>query len=751
MKHAQATRGPRSAWLGGRSIRQKLNRILVLTTLLALLLAGAALLAFDLRNQVRSIGDDLVTQAEVIGMASSPAVAFNDPRVASENLALLRAEPRVAAAALYDARGTLFASYFAPDSPAAALPGRAEPASLSTDVQWMRVWRPITLRGENIGAIYLLARHDLVGRTLDYLGVLAAVLTGSLAAALLLSNRLQAALTGPLLSVSEVARRVVLTRDFGLRAPRTSDDEVGHLVDAFNAMLEELGRRAATLEQANRALRESDERYQLAVRGSSAGLWDWDLRAGTMFYSPRFKQLLGYSDEEFPDLPGSLKPILDPDDVEPMRAALRAHLEHGRPYQVECRLRLKSGAWRWFLIAGMAQHDEAGQAFRMAGSVIDVTERKEAERVLHEANRAKDEFIATLAHELRNPLAPIRTGLEILKQDKANGAPSQRARQTMERQLVHMIRLIDDLLDISRINSGKIRLEPGTTTLGAVVESALEIGRPAIEAGGHALLVSLPEQPVALWADSTRLAQSLGNLLNNAAKYTPAGGRIALRARREGDEAVVEIEDNGVGIPAEMQARVFSLFAQVGHTLERSQGGLGIGLYLVRNLIELHGGSVAVHSAGPGQGSTFTVRIPCLPADAPPAQAPAGPQAAPEELLRVLVVDDNVDAAETLAMVLEFDGHLTRLVHDGSAVLAAAQAFQPDVVLLDIGLPGLNGYQVAQQLRADSRFAALRLIALTGWGAEADRRRAQEAGFDHHLTKPVDHAALRELMQPGSA
>ncbi|NUR21263.1 ATP-binding protein, partial [Frateuria sp.] len=367
-----------------------------------------------------------------------------------------------------------------------------------------------------------------------------------------------------------------------------------------------------------------------------------------------------------------------------------------------------------------------------------------------EASRAKDEFIATLAHELRNPLAPIRTGLDILKRDTANGPASQRARDTMERQLGHMIRLIDDLLDISRISSGKIRIDVSRIRLRPVVDSALEVSRPAVTAAGHALDVDLPAEDIEVMGDPTRLAQALGNLLNNAAKYTPPAGRIALRLRREGEWAVFQVEDNGEGIPPEMLETIFSLFTQVRSTLDRAQGGLGIGLYLVRSLVELHGGSISASSGGAGRGSTFTLRIPCLPAE--PAARPI--EAAPERRLtqddlKVLLVDDNVDAADTLALMLDMEGCSTHTVHDGVQAVQAAGQFDPDVVLLDIGLPGLNGYEVAERLRQDARFADTVLIAITGWGAEQDRRRAQQAGFDHHLTKPVDVDSLRPLLRRG--
>jgi PAS domain S-box-containing protein len=730
-----------------RSIRSKLNAILALTTLTALFVAGAALLVFDLRTELADTQQDLATQADVIALASAPALAFADRRVAAENLSVLRARRGVTAAALYDERGALFASYRRDDAQV-DIPPRAGTPGVQVQGDWATVWRPVLAKQERVGTIWLQLRHDRLRQMLEYLGVLVLVMGGSLAAALLLSNRLQRALTEPIQDISEVARQILRGDTAAARATRKSDDEVGDLVDAFNAMLDELGRRARTLEAANHALRASEARYQLAVRGSSAGLWDWDIAAGTMFYSPRFKALLGYTDEEFPDRPDSISKVLHPEDRRAVGGALRAHLRERLPYQVECRLRDRSGRWRWFFVAGAALWDPTGQPFRMAGSLVEVTERKEAERVLQEANRAKDEFLATLAHELRNPLAPIRTGLDILRRDPANGPASERARATMERQLGHMIRLIDDLLDISRINSGKIRLDVSRIRLRPVIDSAIEVSRPAVAAGGHSLQLELPDDDIELMGDPTRLAQALGNLLNNAAKYTPAGGRIALRVRRDGDAAVIDVEDSGEGIPAEMLEKIFSLFAQVRSTLDRAQGGLGIGLYLVRSLIALHGGTVVADSAGPGRGSCFTVRLPCLapmaqPLPAEPSHTGSGQTAG----LKVLLVDDNVDAAETLSLVLEMGGCRTRVLHEGSGVLREALEFGPDVILLDIGLPGRSGYEVAVELRREPRFARTLLVAITGWGTEQDRRRAQEAGFDHHLTKPVDFAALEPLLR----
>ena len=731
-----------------RSIRRKLNAILATTTLLALLLAAIALVVVDLRRELDDIREDLVTQADVVALTTAPALAFSDPRVAAENLSVLRAKQTVVAAALYDERGALFASYSRPDVEVTIrIPPKAQSSGVSVEGDWATTWRPVTLNRERVGTVWLQMRHERLRQALEYLGVLALIMGGSLAAALLLSNRLQRGLTAPILGISEVARKILRGETGDLRATRSSDDEVGELVDAFNAMLDELQRRSQTLEAANQALRSSEARYQLAVRGSSAGLWDWDMPARTMFYSPRFKALLGYTDEEFPDKPESIRSVLHPDDRSVVADAMRAHLRQRAPYQVECRLRDRAGRWRWFFVAGAALWDPTGQPFRMAGSVVEVTERKEAERVLQEANRAKDEFLATLAHELRNPLAPIRTGLEILTKDQANGPPSERARAMMERQLVHMIRLIDDLLDISRINSGKIRLEVSRIHLRPVLDSAIEISRPAVAAGGHALTVDLPGEDIELMGDPTRLAQALGNLLNNAAKFTNEGGSIRVTLEQESGQAVLRVRDDGIGIEPHQQSRIFELFVQADTSLERRQGGLGIGLTLVRSLVELHGGTVEVYSEGSGHGSEFTVRLPLaapLPREAAPASA--APGSIPSKQRRVLVVDDNRDSAAMLALLLGQSGHEIQLAYDGIEGLEAAQRFRPDVILLDIGMPRLNGYDACRQLRTLPGCGSALIVAMTGWGQQEDRKRSAEAGFDAHLVKPLDPQALRELL-----
>ena len=403
-----------------------------------------------------------------------------------------------------------------------------------------------------------------------------------------------------------------------------------------------------------------------------------------------------------------------------------------------------------------------GEIIGVHGVVTDITARKQAEAALQaserfsrqlavdlsESDRRKDEFLATLAHELRNPLAPIRTGLDVMRLSPSGTPAVERARTMMERHVGHMVRLMDDLMDVSRISRGRVELKIARVQARAILDDAVEASRSFMEADGHALVVNAVSESAWVDGDLTRLAQVVGNLLNNAAKYTPKGGRIELAARVEAGEVVITVTDNGAGIAADMLPNVFDLFAQVDRTLDRAKGGLGIGLSVVRKLVELHGGTVTAASPGAGLGSTFTVRLP-LAATPPATQSAAANKPSTPRLtdsLCVLVVDDNLDAAELLSAVLELAGHDARAVHDGPAALAAARDVRPDVVFLDIGLPGMSGHAVARRFRAEAAFAGIVLVALTGWGSADDKRKSREAGFDHHLTKPVDLARVHELL-----
>ena len=366
---------------------------------------------------------------------------------------------------------------------------------------------------------------------------------------------------------------------------------------------------------------------------------------------------------------------------------------------------------------------------------------------LVDADRRKDEFLAMLAHELRNPLAPIRNAAAIMRQAADKPAVVERARSVIDRQLQQMVRLVDDLLDVSRVSSGKITLQTQPVAVGPVVAAAVEMARPLMESSGHTLTIDVPADPIPLSADPARLTQVVGNLLTNAAKFTDRGGRVSLTVRRVGDAAVIAVKDTGVGLRADMRTRIFDLFAQADTTLERSRGGLGIGLTLVKRLVEMHGGTVEAHSDGPGKGSEFVVRLP-VAAAVPAPVAPATPDASPAAgaALRVVVADDNADSAATLSDMLRLLGHDVTTVADGEAAVAAAEAVRPDVIVSDIGMPRLNGYEVARQVRSRPWGGGVFLVALTGWGQADDRAKSAAAGFDHHLVKPVDPDALGRLL-----
>lgn len=377
----------------------------------------------------------------------------------------------------------------------------------------------------------------------------------------------------------------------------------------------------------------------------------------------------------------------------------------------------------------------------------DITHRKQAEAALHEADRRKDEFLATLAHELRNPLAPIRNSLHILRMTAHNDATAERVCEMMERQVNHMVRLVDDLMEVSRITRGLIELRKEETDLGAILSSAVETSKPLITAADHQLAITIPQEYIPLHGDAVRLSQIFANLLNNAAKYTDRRGQIWLSARREGNEVVVSVRDNGIGISAPMLPKVFEMFMQADRSTNRSQGGLGIGLTLVKRLTEMHAGTISVQSEGPGQGTEVIVRLPVAALQPDRTKQPSvsqKPTSLPQR--RVLVVDDNEDSAASMGMLLNFLGTDVQVAHDGPTALAIIESYRPDVVLLDIGMPGMDGFEVARQVRQRVDFNNIMLIALTGWGQTEDRNRTRAAGFDHHLVKPANITALQSLL-----
>ncbi len=497
--------------------------------------------------------------------------------------------------------------------------------------------------------------------------------------------------------------------------------------------------------RAETALKESRARLDLVVNSSQIGLWYCDLPFDKLDWNPTVKEHFGLP----PDYEVTMdvfRERLHPDDRDRTQRAIEKALFEKSDYDIEYRTIGLDGRERWIRAIGRAHYDAQGKPSSFDGVTIDVTERVHQAEALREADRRKDEFLATLAHELRNPLAPLRHGLELIGLAPDDSDLVAEARDIMQRQLAQMVRLIDDLLDLSRISRGKIELRKERVELGQVLASAMETSEPIIRQARHEVTLDLPSEPILLDGDFTRLAQVFGNLLNNAARYSEPGGRIDIVARRSENTVEIAIADQGIGIPSDMLTTVFEMFTQVDRSLEKSRGGLGIGLTLVKRFVELHGGSVSAQSGGRGQGSTFSVTLPVLSTLDAAAKPEVVANSTPLGGRRILVVDDNRDAAVSLSRMLHLMGNETQVAHDGLEALQVADAFRPDVVLLDIGMPKLNGYDTAMQLRKRPWGSQLTLVALTGWGQEEDRRRSYAAGFDEHLVKPIDRQALETVV-----
>ena len=595
------------------SLRRKVVLIVMATTVAALLLSAIGLVIYDLRAYERNWTNDLTLQAEILARASAPALQFDDRDTAANDLKLVRVRRGVLQAAIYRQDGQLFATYGRTDS--GALPPFPEhPAADGYRIMGdqLVLFRRVVENGEPLGTIYMRATYLPWNRLRDYLTIIGVVMVAAVALAALLSGWLQSTVTGPILEVAGVAREVMEKRDYSLRARKSTGDEIGELVDSFNGMIADTGRRAE-------ALRDADQR--------------------------------------------------------------------------------------------------------------------------------KDEFLATLAHELRNPLAPLRNAVEILRMPQATPQMGARAIEMMDRQLQQMVRLVDDLLDVSRITTGKLMVRRSTIVMQDALRDAVDTVRPFIEGRQHSLELRLPPEPLAVEGDRTRLAQVFSNLLHNAAKYTETGGHIALVLEREGDAALVKVADNGIGLDTTSIEAIFDMFVQVDRSLTRTQAGLGVGLTLARRLIALHGGTIVATSSGVGQGSVFTVRLP-LSGAMPEAAIPAA-QGANAPRRRVLVADDNIDFANSLASLLVSHGHDVRVAHDGAQALHAAAEFLPEYAFVDIGMPKVHGYEVARRMKANPATADCVLVAVTGWGQEDDRRRARDAGFDRHLVKPIDPQQLEGILAGG--
>jgi signal transduction histidine kinase/CheY-like chemotaxis protein len=592
------------------SIRLKVMLIMLVTSFVALLFAGLVLVAYDVKSHQRSWARDLMIQADIVGGTCAPAIVFGDTLTAHQTLGRLSIRPEIRAAAVYTRDGLRFSSYQRPAG-ADGFPDQVGGDGARFVGSSLRVFEPIVDPDGRVGTVYLDAHYDLGGRLGNYLPVLAAVLLASLLVALLMSSALESQVTRPVRAIADVARQVESRGDLSLRVPKTTGDETGQLVDAFNAMLGEV---------------------------------------------------------------------------------------------------------------------------------------QAAHAALLESNRRKDEFLATLAHELRNPLGPIRNAAQYLRLKDAH-AESRTSLEIIDRQVQHMTRLIEDLLDVSRITRDALELRKSEFTVGDFVRDVVEANRYAVEDAGLTFQLNEENAGALVHADRARLVQITSNLLNNAIKYTLPGGTVELTVRAPHRDLTITVRDTGIGIPKEKLRDIFEPFSQLDRSLEKTRGGLGIGLALSERLASLHGGAIDAYSQGPGHGSTFIVTLPVI-ADTratPPPSRDALPRA--DQARHILVADDNVDGAESLALLLRTLGHDVATAHDGLEALRCLEQRRFDVAILDIGMPGMNGYDLAREIRARDWGHDLLLVALTGWGQSEDKLHAYETGFDRHLTKPIQAEQLITALQ----
>ena len=513
------------------------------------------------------------------------------------------------------------------------------------------------------------------------------------------------------------------------------------------------------------AIRNNESHVRFILHSARVGTWDWDISTGRMHWSDNLEELHGRQPGSFPGTYESAFKDVYPDDLEIINSAIADALKGSGDYQVEYRIVHPDGSIYWLEEKGQVIKDAEGNPVRMAGICMDITERKKAEEALRisemllrskadelaVAHRQKDEFLAMLAHELRNPLAPISNAVQLLKMQETGNHPDflPRAVAIIDRQVEQIARLVDDLLDVARITRGRIDLKKELVGLTDIMKQAVETVTPVMQMNEHTFRVSFPRKEIILNADATRMIQVISNLLNNAAKFTPKGGEIVLSAAREGDVAAISVTDNGVGISPDMLPHVFELFTQEDRSLDRRQGGLGLGLSLVKRLVEMHSGTVEAESAGTGRGSRFTVRLPIAAESAEVSDLGSSgvlTSTSAARKLRILVVDDNVESAEAMAMLLRTLGHEVTAAHSGQQALNAAQQNMPEVVFLDIGLPVMDGYEVARRLRAAYGRERLMLVALTGYAQNPDDTRVQQAQFDHYVLKPLSFEHLQSLL-----
>ena len=741
-------------WFQRLPIHRKLVASALLITAVALLIALIGLSAFDVWRHRAGASEDATALAQVLAENTAAAVMFKEEDAAKDLLRSVRVRGVVTRACIFLPDGSLFVGY--------SETGRACPSVLNPTAGWAGVIGSalITRNGRTQGSVYVERNlSDLRGRLV--VTALAGLLMFAFAAwaAYLLAQRVNTVISHPISALAQFARTFGTSPDATLPAVRTSPDEVGALVAAFGDMVTRVRAANGELRQSNAELlrektereaatarqRESELRFQTLADGSPVLLWV-NGPEGCEFVNRAYLDFTGLaSDMEVRGYDWSR--YVHPDDREPYVQAYLAAFNARARFTAEFRFRRFDGEWRW-MRSEATPRVERGTFMGYVGASVDITERRRAEDALVEADRRKDTFLAILAHELRNPLAPIRTGLELLRVAGEQPGAIARIQPVLERQVGHMVRLIDDLLDVSRITSGKILLQRQPTGLKELVQTAVDASKTGIEAAGLRLSIELPETPVILDVDPTRFVQVLSNLLHNATKFTPRGESVVVRGTID-DKALpplltLIVSDTGIGIPAGMLSKVFDLFTQLEGT-GRAKSGLGIGLALAKQLVEMHGGTIEARSDGQNRGTTFIIRMPAVSWGAL-TERPAASEIRRCSGVRVLVIDDNVDAADMLASLVTSLGGEARATYDGQTGLRLAAEFRPNVVLLDIGMPEMDGYETCRRLRAGPGGDSTYVIAVTGWGQPQDRERAFSEGFDAHMTKPADPRVLEKLL-----
>ena len=743
-------------WFERLPIHRKLVASALFITAVALAVATLGLSAFDLWRYRAGAADDADAWASVLAENTAAAVMFNQADAAEEILQSVRVRDIVTRACIFLPDGQLFAGF--------ARTSVTCPPRIPSSNAWngMAGTAPITKNGRIHGTVVVeRSLANLQQRLLLTTLVGLAMFAIAALAAYLLAQRVNAAISRPIRDLAHHVRRFGDTPDAVLPAIRTAPDELGELVRAFGEMTTRIQTSSEALRSSNDALRhekaereaalmrqlESERRFKTLADGSPVLLWV-NGPDGCEFVNRAYLDFIGFeSDVEVRGFDWSrFVHVQDRDRyVEAYMDAFRSR----STFHAEFRFRRADGDWRW-MRSEATPRIENEVFVGYVGASVDITERKRAEEALREADQRKDAFLAILAHELRNPLAPIRTCLELLRVDGDNLGALKNVRPILERQVAHMVRLIDDLLDVSRITSGKIQLQRQPASLKELVHSAIDANRAAIDSAGLTLSVGLPDTPCILDVDPTRFVQVLSNLLHNSTKFTDRGGNINVIAVVDDGELppllTLTVRDSGAGIAAATLPRVFDFFVQ-GETLGRGKSGLGIGLGLARQLIEMHGGTIDAHSAGTGCGSSFTIQIPVLTWQSV-STSRESERAEPRLRVdrRILVIDDNVDAADTLAALVIALGGEAATAYDGREGLRCAAEFGPDVILLDIGMPGMDGYETCRRLRAQPSGQVAYIVAVTGWGQLHDRERALAEGFDAHLTKPADPRVLEGLL-----